>query len=81
MGPIPPINHSEYYLRDKDVIGRLKVRTEKFNSSFYPNCLTERNKLKSNVRLAPSVSVFKKSMLQKIRPSTRSVFDIHDPIG
>ena len=57
------------------------MRAEKFSSSFYPNCLTELNKLESNVRLAHSVDVFKKKVLQKIRPSARSVFDIHDPIG
>ena len=33
------------------------------------------------MRLAPSVAVFKKKILLKIRPSARSVIDIHDPIG
>ena len=37
-----------------------KARTEEFKSSFYPNCLSEWNKLEPE-RHAPSVAVFKKS--------------------
>ena len=58
------------------------ARTEKFQSSFYPNYLTEWNKLDSEIRLAPSVAVFKKKLLAKIRPPpAKPVFGIHDPIG
>ena len=56
--PIPPFHQSQYRLRDKDVIGRLKARTEKFKASFYPNCLSEWNKLEAELRHAPSVVVF-----------------------
>ena len=37
--PIPPLHQSQYSLCGQDVIGRLRARTEKFKSSFYPNCL------------------------------------------
>ena len=79
--PIPPLHQSQYRLRDQDVIGRLKARTEKFKSSFYPNCLAEWNKLEPELRLAPSAAVFKKKLLAKIRPPAKSVFGIHDPKG
>ncbi len=55
-------------LRDQDVIWRLRARTEKFKSSFYPNCLSEWNKLEPELRHAPSVTVFKKTFLSIIRP-------------
>ena len=62
--PIPPLHQSQYSLRCQDVIGRLRARTEKFKSSFYPNCLSEWNKLQPELRLAPSVAIFKKSSYQ-----------------
>ena len=39
--PIPPQQQSRYSLRNQDVIGRIRARTEKFQSSFYPHCLSE----------------------------------------
>ena len=39
VDPIPPLHQSQYCLRDQDVIGHIKARTEKFKSTFYPNCL------------------------------------------
>ena len=80
VDPIPPPHQSQYRLRNQDVIGRLKARTEKFKSSFYPNCLSERNKLEPELRHGPSVAVFKKKLLSIIRPPpSKSVFGIHDP--
>ena len=64
-----------------DVIGQLKARTEKFKSSFYPNCLSEWNKLETELRQALSVAVFKKKLLSIIRPPAKSVYGIHDPEG
>ena len=43
--PIPPLHQLQYSLRGQDVIGRLRARTETYKSSFYPNCLSEWNKL------------------------------------
>ena len=79
--PIPPLQQSNYSLRNRDVIGRIKARTEKFLSSFYPNYICEWSKLDQEIRLAPSVAVFKAKLLSKIRPLAKSIFCIHDPIG
>ena len=81
VDPIPPLHQSQYCLRDQDVIGHIKARTEKFKSTFYPNCLFEWNKLEPELRLAPSIAVFKKKLLATIRPPPKPVFGIHDPIG
>ncbi len=75
------MDHSNYSLRNQGVIGRMRARTEQFQSSFYPNCISEWNKLDPEVRLAPSVAVFKKKLVSIIRANAKSVFDIHDPIG
>jgi hypothetical protein len=79
--PIPQLHQSQYSLRNQDVIGRSRARTEKFQCSFYPNCISEWNKLDPEIRLAPSVAVFKTKLLSIIRPPAKSVFGIHDPIG
>ena len=79
--PISPLQQPNYSLRNQDVIGQIRGRTEKFLSSFYPNCISEWNRLDPEIRLAPSVGVFKAKLLSKIHPSAKSAFGIHDPIG
>ena len=79
--PIPPLQQPHYSLRNQDVVGQIMARTEKFKSSFYPHCLSEWNELHPEIRLAPSVAVFKKKLLSIPRPPARSIFGIHDPIG
>ena len=79
--PIPPLNQSNYVLRNQDVVGRIRTRTEIFKSSFYPHCLSEWNGLDPGIRLAPSVGVFKKKFASIIRPPVKSTFGIHDPTG
>ena len=79
--PLPPQQPLQYCLRNQDVIGRIKARTEKFQCSFYPHCLSEWNKLDPEIRLAPSVAIFKNKLLSKIRPPAKSFFGIDDPIG
>ena len=81
MDPIPQLQQSQYSFRNRDAIGQIRVRTETFKSSFYPNCLSEWNKLCPEIRTAPSVAIFKKKLLSKIRPPSKSVFGIHDQIG
>ena len=67
--------------RTQDPIRRLGGRTEKFQSSFYPNCISEWNKLDPEIRNVPSIAIFKTKLLSIIRPPARSIFGIHDPIG
>ena len=64
LDPIPPLHQSQYYLRNQGVIGQLNARTEKFKLSFYPNCLSEWNKLEPELRLAPSIAVLRKKSCQ-----------------
>ena len=79
--PIPPLHQSQYCFRNQDVIGRIRARTEKFESSFYPKCLSEWNQFDPEIRLAKSLSIFKTKLLSIIRPPAKSVFGIHDPSG
>ena len=81
INPIPLFQQSQYSLRNQDVVGQIGARTEKFQSAFYPHCLSEWNKLDPEIRAAPSVAVFKSKLLSKISSLAKSVFGIHDPKG
>ena len=59
----------------------MRATTQKFKSSFFPNCLDEWNELDHEIRLSSSVAIFKKKLTSKIRPPFKSTFSIHDPIG
>ena len=64
------------------LLGEMGARTEKFQFSFYPDCLSEWNTLDPVIRNAPSVAAFKHKLLSKIRPPpVRSIFGIHDAMG
>ena len=81
MDPVPQLQQPHYSLRNQGVIGRIRARTERFKSSFYLNCLAEWNELDPEIRLAPSVGIFKKKLVSIIRPPAKFVLGIHEPIG
>ena len=70
--PIPTLHQSNYSLRHQGAVGRMRARTEKFQSSFYPDCISEWNKLDPEIRLAPSIAIFKTKLVSKIRPPLQS---------
>ena len=55
--------------------------TNYFNNTFFPYCVSEWNKLGSELRNSTSISSFKKALLIFIRPKGRSIFNIIDPLG
>ena len=79
--PIPQLPQAMYSFRNTDVIGQIRARTTRFKTSFYPDCLSEWNKLDSEIRLPPSLSVFKTKLSKLIRPTPKLVYGIHDPKG
>ena len=79
--PIPTPHQSKYALRNHDAVGRIGARTEKFQSTCYPDCISEWNTLDPEIRNVPSVAAFKHKLLLKMCHPVRSIFGIHDPIG
>ena len=79
--PIPALYLSNYSLRTQPSAGQIWARTEKFKSSFYLNSLLEWNRLDPEIRESPSLSIFKKNLLFKIRPVHNSVYGIYNPKG
>ena len=77
---IPPKNIS-YVTRNIDSVPMIRTKHNFFMNSFFPSTIIEWNKLDTNLRNSSSYSVFKKSILQFIRPISNSVFDCHNPQG
>ena len=60
---------------------RFRFGSNYFNNSFFPFCVREWNDLSTAIKHSKSLSIFKKSILQAIRPNFSSVYNIFDPIG
>ena len=52
-----------------------------FKNSFYPSIVIQWNILDKNIRISESLALFKKSILQLIRPTPKRTFNWHNPIG
>ena len=79
--PIPlfaPISHS---FRDPPVLKHITSRTESFKSSFYPDSLSEWNKLDPAKRESSSVNVCEKKLFSIMRPPAKFVYGVHYPKG
>ena len=79
--PIPQTRLPTYALRNHFVVGRINARTERFQSSFYPNCLQKWNSLAAEIRESPTVSLFKNIISSLIRPAQKPLYGIYDPKG
>ena len=83
------------YLFDKIPTTRTAYRTRKnigniprfnfkhtfFKNSFFPSTLIEWINLDNSIRCSESLALFKKSILQFIRPTPNRTFNCHNPIG
>ena len=75
----PPNRH--YNTRKYSKIRQIFCRTETFSNSFLPQTIREWNKLDTSICQAPSYSVFRKALLDFIRPTANSTFGTNDVSG
>ena len=78
---IIPTSASTYNKRNSNNIPLFKVKHNFFRNSFFPSALIEWNKLDLNIRNSESLNIFKKTLLNFIRPSGSIVFNCHNPKG
>ena len=76
-----PNKQRSYDPRRNDLFRNYTFHTDYFNNSFFPFCVREWNKLGSDLRNSPSISMFKKYLLEFIRPKERPVYNVIDPSG
>ena len=75
---IPNLNR-DGETRHSNNIPAIHTRHNYFKNSFYPSTLSEWNNLDCKIRNSGSPSIFKKNLLNFIRPSADSIFNIHNP--
>ena len=67
--------------RNPDNITPFKVRHNFFKNSFFPSVISECNKLDLEIRNSASLEIFKKHLLNFIRPNSNNVFNINNQLG
>ena len=75
---ILPVRRSQ---RHPNTFNSISCRTEYFKNSFFPCVIGEWNKLNPEIRRSGSYNIFRKSILNFIRPSASKVYKINDAIG
>ena len=77
--PIPNLQEPFYSFRMRAVMGLICARTDKYKSSFYPNCLSKWENADAETRTAPSFAIFKAKISRIIRTTPKQVYGIHNP--
>ena len=72
---------STYNTRSINNIPLFKIKHNLFRNFFFLSAVIEWNKLELNIRNSESLNIFKKTLLNFIRPSGSTVFNHHNPIG
>ena len=67
--------------RNSGKIPSIVVKHDYFKNSFFPSAITEWNKLDCYIKNSDSFAIFKKRILEFIRPKPNSIFNIHNPLG
>ena len=75
---IPPVRQSQ---RHPNTFNSFSCRNECFRNSFFPCVIGEWNKLNPEIRRSGSYNIFRKSLLNFIRPRASKVYNINDTIG
>ena len=75
---IPPIRQSQ---RHPNAFNFFSCRTEYFKNSFFPCVIVEWNKLNPEIQRFGCYNIFRKSLLNFIRPYASKVYNINDTIG
>ena len=62
-------------------LSNFKVRTELFRNSFFPYTVNESKNLENIIKSSESYLMFRKKMLNLIRPKCNDTYGIHNPTG
>lgn len=68
-------------LRNRPPIKPIFARTERFRNSFFPYSISQWNILDNRIRSLPSISTFKRALLDFLRPKPPSDFKINNSKG
>ena len=72
---------TNYPVRSHQPVRNYAIRTERFQNSFFPFCLSEWNKLDCHIRDKPSVASFKRALHNFFRPVPLPLFKCNNHRG
>jgi len=78
---VPPVRNHLFGTRSENVLNEIKCNSNSYKNSFYPDSVNCWNKIGIDLRNCPNLMIFKRNILALIRPLSKSIFDIHDPLG
>ena len=78
---VPQCREVSYNLRRNNNYENYAIKTESFSHSYFPYCVREWNQLDPQIKAQHSVSLFKKKLIELIRPNKRSVYKVVDLKG
>ena len=70
-----------YSTRNANNVPQFRFNYNFFKNSFFPSVIAEWNNLDLGIRNSESINIFKKSILNFIRPIPNSTFNCHNPRG
>ena len=79
--PIPPLQPHLFGYRGTNVLRTLLCRTVRYGNSFFPDCINSWNNIGPELRGSASLAIFKKNLLNIIRPVKKSIFNIFNQKG
>ena len=76
-----PSSNRLHTTRNSDNITPFKVRRNFFKNYFFPSVISKWNKLHLEICSSASLEIFKKNLLNFIRPNSSNVFNINNLLG
>ena len=78
---LPPLRRFLYGEDNPHVLRNIFCNTKRYMNSFFPDSIKIWNNLGKDFQPCNSPFIFKKQIINIIRPTPKSTFDIYDPIG
>ena len=79
--PVPIPRSHVYGLRNKPSLSEISFNSDSYRNSFYPDAIRSWNNLGDQLRNSLSLQIFKKDLNVMLRPSPKSIYDIHDTVS
>ena len=80
-GPIPSPRTYTISTHGGNLIHLVNDKTDYYRNSFFPDAISIWNNSDHSLRKTTSLSTFKSNILKILRPTMKSIFNIHDPKG
>ena len=78
---LPPKRRLLYGKMNPNIYQIIPCKTSRYKKSFFPDVINSWNNLEIDFHESKSLAIFKKKINVLIRPTSNSIFGIHDPSG